>query len=275
MRAAVLVFLAILALGGARAQAERPQTLTWGAYSVTVTPRPEKDYDKTATAVIKQGSKTLVTLRDWSIEASLKALRPGGPPELLLTAYSGGAHCCTTYYAFTQDSGSLQNLFILDAGNYGANFTDLNGDGTLEAVFGSDTFAYYDYSFAASPATLYVLGCDGVRFADLTRRYAYVPGQEAARALKNLTRPLGKDEDPNETRRSALVGYYSNAVVAGDGAAAEQILNRQVFPAQPALKGWFAAHRSELLSLLYDDPGGRLSISDARTLPEKKDPDQP
>ncbi len=274
MNAAVISTLAALTLGTASAQADQPQTLRWGAYSVTVTPRPQNDYDKQATAVIRQGGKTLVTVSDWNVSASLKPLRPGGQPELVLEAFSGGAHCCTTYYAFTQDDGAPRNLFILDAGNYGANFTDLNGDGTLELVFSSDAFAYYDYSYAASPDVRYVLGWDGVRVADLTRRYAFVPEQDAARYLKELTRPLGKDEDPNETPRAALVGYYANRVVAGNGAAAEQAL-RGVLAKQPALRSWFTAHRSDILSTLYGDPGGRLSISDARALPEKKDPDQP
>lgn len=269
MKRALLTLLTA-SLGLALAQNDQPQTLTWGAYSVKIVPRPENDFSKEATATISQGGKTLLTVHDWDISASLKQLRPGGPPELLLEAYSGGAHCCTTYYAFTQDLGKVQNLFVLAAGNYGASFADLNGDGTQELLFSSDAFAYYDYSFAASPDVRYVLGWDGVRLADLTRRYAYVPEQAAARYLKDLTRPLKPDEDWGEIRKAALVGFYANRVVAGSGAAAEQTLNTQVFPQDPKLRAWFAAHRSEILSTLYGDPGERLSITDAKSLPEKK-----
>lgn len=265
-----LTLLLLASLGLAAAQDDQPQTLTWGAYTVKVAPRPQGNFSAEATATVTQGGKTLLTVRDWNIGASLKQLRPGGLPELLLEAYSGGAHCCTTYYAFTQDAGGLQNLFVLEAGNYGANFSDLNGDGTLELVFSSDAFAYYDYSYAASPDVRYVLGWDGVRLADLTRRYAYVPEQAAARYLRDLTRPLKPDEDWGETRKAALVGFYANRVVAGSGAAAEATLNSQVFPNDPRLRAWFAAHRGEILSTLYSDPGARLSITGAKVLPEKK-----
>ena len=261
----------------AAAQPLPASTLHWGELSVTVGERAPSQ-SVPVSAQIRLGNEVLLTLRDWSVTASLEPLRPGGLPELVLAANSGGAHCCTTYYVFTQDAdtpqagrgqyprpGALHNLFVLAGGNYGARFVDLNHDGTKEVLLGSDTFAYYDYSFAVSPGVNYVLGWDGARVADLTRRYAWVPKQNARRYQGQLIEALRSGDE--QLQKASLVGYFANNVVAGDGAAALENLHDNLFT-YTVLKAWFDAHESAILSALYGDPGARLSITDAKSLPE-------
>ncbi|GAA4004285.1 hypothetical protein GCM10022631_14040 [Deinococcus rubellus] len=48
------------------------------------------------------------------VNAELQPLRPGGLPELVISSFSGGAHCCTTDLIYTQDDGQLENLGVLD-----------------------------------------------------------------------------------------------------------------------------------------------------------------
>ncbi len=53
------------------------------------------------------------------VSAKVQPIRPGGLPELVMSAYSGGAHCCTTSLMYTQDTGRLEN--------FGVKFYGLNG----------------------------------------------------------------------------------------------------------------------------------------------------
>lgn len=214
---------------------------------------------------LSEDGQTRLSLQGWDVSAQLLALRPGGLPELVLSVYSGGAHCCTTYLMYTQDSGSLQNIGVLDGSNYGVSFVDLNHDGTRELIVGGDSLAYYDWSYAASPSLNTVLGWDGLQLADRTRFYAYVPGQEAARNWERLQAQLklGSAGDWDSTKAS-LGGYFGNMILAGRGLEAQDKL-MAVWAQSPRLKGWFEAHRADLISATYAQPESRLHLDDSPT----------
>ncbi|WP_034383206.1 hypothetical protein [Deinococcus sp. YIM 77859] len=252
----------------------RAEVLRWGKLTVTVTPRPSQNGDAEARATVKNGSRTVLTVKGWNVAAELQPLRPGGQPELVLSTFSGGAHCCSTSYIFTQDTGSVENLAIIEGGNYGVRFTDLNGDGTKELVLASDSLASYDWSFAVSPALLTVLGWDGVRLADRTRAYASLPAQEATRNLRDLLGSLGKPGAFPEELRARLGGYYANMILAGQGVQAEEVLRTRVFTKSPALRDWFRQHRTGLINATYAQPEGRLQAVGGTSYPLPQ-PDRP
>ena len=270
-RSLCLALTLLAAPGTAHAQDDAhpfglPRTLTWGAYSVQVTPLMSVSDDTGSSVVVKQAGRTVLTVKDWNVDAELQPVRPGGPPELVLSAYSGGAHCCTTMYVFTQDTGRLENLAIFDAGDDPGGWRDLNGDGVKEFVWGSNTLTYYDWSFAESPFLSTVLGWDGVRLADRTRLYAYVPAQAAARELKAMTDGLKAGQGVSDLK-PRLGGYFANMVLAGRGAEAEKVLATQIFPKLPALKTWYVAHRTALVNSTYGQPEGRLQAADSKVYP--------
>ncbi|MFC4639414.1 hypothetical protein [Deinococcus hohokamensis] len=250
-----------LLIPGAQAQTPRAQHLTWGALRVQLTPRNEQT-GQPATAVVRNGARTVLTVSGWSLAAELQPLRPGGLPELVISEFTGGAHCCQMVYLFTQDGGPVRNLGILDGGNYGVRFQDLNRDGTQEIVLGSDTLAYYDWPYVTSPSLSTVLGWDGVRLADRTRAYAFVPAQEAARNLGALLADLDRPQGGPEVQRAQLSGYYANMILAGRGAEAEAVLAREVFARSAPLRRWFEANRGALINATYAQPEGRLRVDD-------------
>lgn len=189
----------------------------------------------------------------------------------MLTAHSGGAHCCSTTYVFTQDMSRVENLAIIDGGDFGTLFNDLNRDGTKEVLLYSNSLAYYDWPFAATPALLTVLGWDGVRLADRTRAYAYVPAGAAAGYLRELQDGLRGLPSP-EARdltflKSRLGGYYANMILAGQGVQAEAVLAAQAFPGSAALRDWFRQHRTGLINATYGQPEGRVQAVDSATYP--------
>ncbi|KQR40801.1 hypothetical protein [Deinococcus sp. Leaf326] len=278
MKRLSLALTLLAALGTAHAQDDAhpfglPRTLTWGAYSVQVTPRTSLSGDTDSAVVVRQAGRTLLTVKDWNVDAELQPIRPGGAPELVLSAYSGGAHCCTTMYVFTQDTGRLENLAVFDAGDDPGAWRDLNGDGVKEFVWGSNTLTYYDWSFAESPFLSTVLGWDGVRLADRTRLYAYVPAQEAARELKIITEGL-RPGTQVDNLKPVLSGYFANMILAGRGAEAEKVMAAQIFPKRPALKTWFTANRTALINSTYGQPESRLQAVNSKVYPVPQPPEE-
>ena len=268
----MLPALAAALLSTSLAQSAPPPVRSWGRYTLQYpAPNISAPDSPPARLLLKQGGRTLLTASDATITTELQPLRPGGLPELVITLYSGGAHCCFTSLIYTQDNGRLENIGVLNQGNYPASFRDLNGDGTKETVFYSDSLAYYDWSFASSPALGGVLGWDGLRLADRTRAYAYVPGQLAASYLKDLrtllkTTPASSAAE-DEGVRAELGGYYGNMILAGRGLEAEKLLGTQLFPKYGKLQSWFTTHRGELIGATYALPEGRLSIFSGAVYP--------
>lgn len=97
-----------------------------------------------------------------------------GEPNVLVEAYSGGAHCCHSYYVYSvgQTFRRIQAFFPNDSS---MAFLNLDDDPALEAELYDFNFAYWKTSFASSPAPRVALKLrDGkYRFApELMRRPA-------------------------------------------------------------------------------------------------------
>lgn len=103
-----------------------------------------------------------------------------GTPDLLISEYTGGAHCCSNYYVLSLHTGGPVELLARIAGWHGgAEFRDLDGDGTPEAVLRDWSFAYWNTSFAGSPAPQVILRWRGERYvadAELMRAFPRTDG---------------------------------------------------------------------------------------------------
>ncbi|MGB7748991.1 MAG: hypothetical protein WBN75_17070 [Verrucomicrobiia bacterium] len=80
-----------------------------------------------------------------------------GQPNLVVSEWTGGAHCCFVYYVF-QIGDTFKLIDRLDA-EHGDNsdFEDLRHNGNLEFVMADWTFAYWNNCFADSPAPTVIL----------------------------------------------------------------------------------------------------------------------
>jgi hypothetical protein len=80
-----------------------------------------------------------------------------GLPDLVISHWAGGAHCCLELYVF--ELGQVfRRIGQLNAGHSDrSHFEDLDGDGKLEFLTNDWTFAYWKTSFAASPAPPVIL----------------------------------------------------------------------------------------------------------------------
>lgn len=91
-------------------------------------------------------------------------------PDLVLMNYSGGAHCCSTYYIF--ELGATLRVHELNTRNWSIRFKQLDDKPGLEILFNDDNFAYWRSSFTGSAAPTVIL-----RY----RNGAYEPAPELMR----------------------------------------------------------------------------------------------
>ncbi|MBF0523359.1 MAG: hypothetical protein HQL24_09945 [Candidatus Omnitrophica bacterium] len=110
---------------------------------------------------IKEGHRFFLGLED-DEDKENELVQPGksitgdGQPSLVVSEWSGGAHCCYTYDTFSLGD-SFKHLGTIDAGHGGGPFKDVDGDGALEFITYDWTFAYWNACFAGSPAPKLIL----------------------------------------------------------------------------------------------------------------------
>jgi hypothetical protein len=207
-RALLVAALAALALPGAAAADDAGSaTASSGAVQATLTWKAaELGAADPHLVVVRAGA----TLFDGSPVASSDSCRQGGcsyapsgkrdgplqvrdlngdgEPEVLVDAYSGGAHCCalTEILRFTGSAYSTLEAFW---GNTGYDLSDLDGDGRPEFVGSDDVFAGAFTSYAASFFPPLVLDYDAAAkggFRDVTRGFPSLVRKNLRQALHSL-----------------------------------------------------------------------------------------
>ncbi|WP_261665069.1 hypothetical protein [Deinococcus sp. Marseille-Q6407] len=252
----LLSLLPLIAAHALAAPTSKTAGTAWGQWTVQTQPRPEE-----SRLNLLRRDRTDLTLQEHLIQTEQQPLRPGGLPELAVSLYSGGAHCCTTLVILTQDPGFLKTLGVLDLGNGAVEYRDLNGDGTREMLVWGDSLAYYDWSYAASPGLRTVVGWDSAqgRLTDQTGRYPGIPLSQARAYRNELIQLLhtGKTAETQESQHAMLAGWYTNMVLGGQSTQAERQV-RQLTAAYPELQNWFRKHRGDLLAAAKSERSGRL-----------------
>jgi hypothetical protein len=133
-------------------------------------------------------SDTDIGYRRWTI-LSNRAGRPGrlsrDATHIALQSWSGGAHCCFTYWIYEVRGGRASRIAVLDAGNSEMAFKDVNGDGLDEITLVDDAFAYWNACFACSPKPRVLLRLND---AELTPAWDLMQpsGDDLARLLQLL-----------------------------------------------------------------------------------------
>ena len=120
-------------------------------------------------------------------------------PDLVVSTWSGGAHCCysTTIHSVGRE---VRPLLSIETGNCGpGELMDLDGNGTMEFITCDDRWGYAYCSFAESPFPSVVFAYDAARgeYRPATPRYAPRLRDDIARqtaeARKTLAADGGKD----------------------------------------------------------------------------------
>lgn len=157
-----------------------------------------------------------------------------GEPEVVYSANTGGAHCCSVGQFFSLAAGgkrysTVDRLF----GDPGFGIEDLNHDGRPELVTADDAFAYRFTFYAASGLPLSVLRFDHGRFAEITRKFPGRLRKEAAEFWRTYRR-IRKSHD--DSPRGQVSAWAADEYRLGNRTHALAVLHKEVrsgFLAQP------------------------------------------
>ncbi|QNI33081.1 hypothetical protein H7849_03635 [Alloacidobacterium dinghuense] len=124
-----------------------------------------------------------------------------GRPDMIVTSWSGGAHCCFNHYIFELEPKLRLLATIKDGDSDLAHFEKLNSDHGYYYIT-NDIWSYWPASFASSVSHKVILRWDGERFRlDLDKmRYPTPTPQQWKAALKDVDDALKEDGE----RRGAL-----------------------------------------------------------------------
>jgi hypothetical protein len=167
-----------------------------------------------------------------------------GTPELVLSTYSGGAHCCFTYDVLSM-TPRLPNLLHWEAGNGGLNrLALLKGRPPYEIVGSDDRFAYFaDLPVAASPFLPIVFAYRNGRYVNATRDYPQLVKDDQAEARQQLANCAGDEF----CEKSFALHVYADGILLNQEAQTLTQLRTQV---QRSVATWLNQHRAEILQIL-------------------------
>jgi hypothetical protein len=151
-------------------------------------------------------------------------LNGDGEPEVLVDAYTGGAHCCavTELAAFNGSGYAVQELYW---GNTGYDLKDLDGDGKPELVGYDDAFAGAFTSFAASVFPPRIVDYDPTvkgSLRDVTDHFVALIRKNRDQALHALKRARRQHYET----LGAVAAYVADLYLLGDHEAVRPYLKR-------------------------------------------------
>ncbi len=245
-----------------------PWTGAWGPYTLSVGKKADQargEYaPENARVSDAQGILMKEVRADRILVLDFVEMNGRGAPELHLSATSGGAHCCVTDYYFTHDGGAVRNLLIMEGANGGVNGEkDLNGDGYKEIILANDALAYFGGNpYAATPWMTMIVGWNGRRYVDQTRRFPQRSRQQATEYRNELWAARRKTDDMAEIlRRMNALGYYANALVTGDELLATNWIRRY---APRSTRNWLLRQRAQVKAAVAES-ANKISVSQVKT----------
>ncbi len=143
---------------------------------------------------------------------SLEDLDANKIPEVIVTTYSGGAHCCTNFIIYTWQGNQFvkAETGFLNAG--GGEFQDLNGDDRLEFITVDNSFFYTFSSYAGSfPPTLIYALKQG-KLENVTRQYP----QKLRKTLREMYQVFEQNKKEKYEINGILAGYVAQKILLGE-----------------------------------------------------------
>jgi hypothetical protein len=156
----------------------------------------------------------------WSGRKPLQVLQldGAGPPEVLVTLYTGGAHCCSESWVYTGAHRTVMGWGHVDAGK----LRDADGDGKPEFHWMDTGFAYTVASFGGSRFPVKVWSYSDGAFHDVTKAF---PGEVQADQAEQFGVYREALSDGNsDLVRGALAAYAADGYTLGQGDAAMAVL---------------------------------------------------
>lgn len=167
-----------------------------------------------------QQAFTFATPADFATNGSNAGLLRLDPatddPQIVVTRYTGGAHCCTMTWIITKPKGAASWTMIegqmLDGGGY--SYEDVDGDSTLEMVNVDNSFLYAFESYAGSFSVQRYSQLRGGKINDITNTPAMRPFLKQQLAWLNFNAKL----HPEIWKANGfLAAWVANKNILGEG----------------------------------------------------------
>jgi hypothetical protein len=172
--------------------------------------------------------------------------------EVVVTASSGGEHCCSLagIYDFNAATGTYDQL-TRNFGSSGFNLDDLDHDGRPEIVTEDvrfeDRFTSHVGSFPPPAVFIFVRQDDVPLLADVTTKYTALIRRNAAEAKRSFAK-AGKNDPAS---RGVIAAYVADQYLLGHGSTGLKELDRQIKRGVLGGAKSAKAYRSKLLRLLH------------------------
>jgi hypothetical protein len=217
--------------GGEEDTKPTPQEISKGAVRASLTYREEKreDGESVYIPVIKvlADDRDVAILEgedigftDQPVSIQIAEMDPGNSqPEVVVSFYSGGAHCCSNTKVVTASpDGAVWST--IDVGEYDGSpllATDLDGDGRYEIATRDNAFLYAFACYACSETPLQVIGIENGEVKNVTEEARFRRAHEGW--LKSMIENVSED-DVN----GFLAGYVGEKILLGEGKQAWDIM---------------------------------------------------
>jgi hypothetical protein len=177
-------------------------------------------------ATLKKGNKAVAKFEaGWNKEWTNFGLFPfigAEPRQLVVEQYSGGAHCCYSYWIYDLSGANARVLFNNDKYGTGNQLTpvDLDKDGTFELKHSVMAFDYFHMSHASSvfPQAIFAYDKKSGEYRPANARfssYALNGIEDDIKELETLKAEGDRDELYTERHFSAVLQVALKYIYAG------------------------------------------------------------
>jgi len=213
-----------------------PVTVQSDGVEVTLAPMKEEYGIDVSAAIRMSGMQPIIVQEGFSSSEYFERWLAIGKlsssdtyPSILLTGFTGGAHCCATLRAIVADAGKLKILdFEAVDGEPGNEFPkDLDGDGTADFIRQDDSFRYQFASGAGSFSPPVILNIYKGQIVDVSDQPGFRPiWEKYSREMLDLC-----SDRSNPDRNGACAAYVAASARLGRFASAmediETLANNQ------------------------------------------------
>lgn len=150
---------------------------------------PQEDHGLCYASVVSPRGNVIFHADDAGMrinEITGKDLNGDGQPDAVFEGYSGGAHCCWTYWIISL--GEWPGLIKRIENERPADFKDIDNDGRIEIWTGDGAFDYFDcLSHAATPFPDVIFRLEGRALKDVSYEFRHLYDREIMEARAELT----------------------------------------------------------------------------------------